>query len=920
MRQTLRHGLLAAAALLFTATASARAADYAARAQVLLAEGDPRGAAIELRNAVKLNPADAAAHEQLAKIDLWLGDAVAAEREARAARDHGYDPGPALSLLLNTYLAQGRYKDLLHDFPPGAADPAIAARVAVGRGRAEMALGQLDAAGADFAIARQLAPRSVEPLLAEEDLDVSRHQLAAAAQVIAAALAIDPHDREALLRKASLLLSDGDAQAAITLLGPVLNEAPSNPQVRLEMANALIGAGEDAKAAAEIKAVLAMVPGSVQGLYLRALLLARTGQDHQASLLLERLSPMMSRVPEIYLLQAEVMTRLGQWAEADNAAQQFLGHFPGDPRGERLLAEIALHAGQPQQALAALRTLPAPAQHDVATLLLSARAYAATGDLTTATDDFSAAAKLSPKLAEPHLGLAAIRLALGDTAGAAREYQQALTLAPGNSAARRALIEVAIRAGQYDLAAANLAILQRTEGDAEADAVLRGQLQLAELDIDGARATYAALLKAHPDSLAGELGLARVAALDGDTKEEQGRLMAAVAKNPTDSAALAALTSFLASQGKLTDAHTVLERAHGAAPEDNAITADLASLDISMKEPGKALDLLATENIGGNPSLLGLEIQANLAAGNQLAAQDALRTLIANTPNAVEARLTLARLLTAEKAFSAARATLEDGLAQDPGNLALLQGLVGVALNEHDPAAALAEAKMLAADSAHLPAARTLVGDFYMAQHQPAAAADAYAASFTAAPSMALVIRLATALEAAGKPAAAAARLRAYLARQPEAISVALVLGSIEIQEGQLDSAARRLQGVIAAEPTNVAALNDLAWVRSQQGEADATALAERAYFLSSDPHVADTLGWILTRQKPSQTGLALLKQAHEAAPTDPAVTYHLAAALAGLGQDAAAVSLLRPIVAGTATFTEKAAAGALLQKITSHS
>jgi putative PEP-CTERM system TPR-repeat lipoprotein len=540
------------------------------------------------------------------------------------------------------------------------------------------------------------------------------------------------------------------------------------------------------------------------------------------------------------------------------------------------------------------------------------------GDLAAAESEFTSAAKLSPKLAEPHIGLAAIRLALGDTGGAIREYQAALNLAPTDAGTRRALVATAIRAGQYDLAAANLAMLGKQDAGAQVDALLRGQLQLAELDIAGARATYSALLKAHPDQVGAALGLARVAALEGNVDEEQRRLTAVLANSPANPPALASLVSLLASEGKLAEAQSVLERAHGAAPDATDVTADLASLYIHVKEPDKALDLLATA--GNAPLLLSLQANADVALGKRPAAEDALRSLLGQAPNTVGARLSLARLLTADKDYAGARAALADGLAHDPTNLALMQGLIGVALAEHGPAAGLTEAQALAADPTHLPTARTLVGDFYMARHQPAAAAKSYSAALAAAPSAALAIRLASALQAAGKPAEAAARLRSYLAAQPDAIPVTLALGGLDIQQGQLDPAAKRLQSVIAAQPTNVDALNDLAWIHEQRGQPDALQLAERAYALSGDPHVADTLGWILTRAKPSQTGLALLRQAHAAAPDDPAVTYHLAAALAGLGDDKSAASLLRPIVTGSASFSEKPAASALLQKITSHS
>ncbi|MGH7100908.1 MAG: tetratricopeptide repeat protein, partial [Acetobacteraceae bacterium] len=104
----LRPMFLAGVAAILIGIGSASAADYMSRATALLAKGEPRAAAIELRNAVKQDPGNAAAHSELAKIDLWLGNPVAAEREARAAQAHKFDPGPTLSLLMETYLAQGR--------------------------------------------------------------------------------------------------------------------------------------------------------------------------------------------------------------------------------------------------------------------------------------------------------------------------------------------------------------------------------------------------------------------------------------------------------------------------------------------------------------------------------------------------------------------------------------------------------------------------------------------------------------------------------------------------------------------------------------------------------------------------------------------------------------------------------------------
>lgn len=896
------------------------AADYVTRAESLLAKGETRAAVIELRNAIKQNPHDGAAHYQLAKLALMLGDAVAAEREARAAKDQGYDPGPSLSLLLDSYLAQGRSADLLRDFPAGNGAPDIEARIAVGRGQAELALGRLDRAGADFATASRLAPHAVYPLLAEEELRARQGRLADAEKAVAAALAIAPRSRPALLRKAGLLLATGDAKGAIAILEPLGVEAPGNPQVQLALANAYLAAGEHAKAEGVIKAALAIVPGSAEGAYLQAVLAVQSGHYDKADALLQKLAPVMSHFPQAYLLEGLTKAHRGQWAEAEDAAQRFLARFPGDPRGERLLAQVALGGNKPEEALAALAKLPPAERENPATLGLLGRAHAAAGDYAAAEREFTTAAKLAPHLAEPRVDLALVQLRLGNLPGAIDEYQKALAISPNDVAVRRSLVGAEIESGAYEQATKNLDLLKKQEGSHVENELLRGQLQLAKLDLTAAHATYAAILQAHPGTEAATLGIVRAAILAGKTAEAKQRLDAVLTKNPANRGALALLTALLATEGKYSEIDAALERAYGAAPNDAGITAELAGADIRRGKASKALDLITTSSVSDQPVMLGLKANAELALGKRDAAEATLRMLLARVPNDAGVRVTLAKVLVQGKDFVGARKALEDGVEQTPRDLQLLQALVGVASAEHGAAAGIAEAKTLANDPSHQPEASVLEGDTYMAQRKFSAAADAYRAVFAKNPSSALALRLASALRAAGKSDAADTTLEAYLAKQPHDVAVGLVLASSEIQAGKLDAAASRLEKIIALQPNNAVALNDLAWIRGEQHNPDALRLAERAYFLSGDSHIADTLGWILSRDKPDQTGVVLLRQAHAATPSDPTVAYHLAVALSGIGETKEAVELLKPLASGSATFKEKAAASQLLEKLDSHS
>ena len=65
------------------------------------------------------DPQNAEAHYWLGRVSLELGDPVAAEREARAARDRGFDPHQAVPLLAQALLAQQKFKDLLRELKPG---------------------------------------------------------------------------------------------------------------------------------------------------------------------------------------------------------------------------------------------------------------------------------------------------------------------------------------------------------------------------------------------------------------------------------------------------------------------------------------------------------------------------------------------------------------------------------------------------------------------------------------------------------------------------------------------------------------------------------------------------------------------------------------------------------------------------------
>src|SRR5919204_3724688 len=88
-------------------------------AEQYVAKGNLKAAEIELRNAIREAPQDPVLHARLAEIYLQLGDPVAAEREARSAREYDGKEADYLPVLADALLRQEKFTDLANLVQPG---------------------------------------------------------------------------------------------------------------------------------------------------------------------------------------------------------------------------------------------------------------------------------------------------------------------------------------------------------------------------------------------------------------------------------------------------------------------------------------------------------------------------------------------------------------------------------------------------------------------------------------------------------------------------------------------------------------------------------------------------------------------------------------------------------------------------------
>lgn len=928
----LATALALAAALLAAAPAEASVE----RARAAQERGDLRAAQIEYRNAVRASPDDPALRAALAEASLDLGDGDTAEKEARAALERGYDRAAGTALLLRAYLTLRKFEEILREFPmqEGQVPNPVAGQVAAGRALAYTALNRRDEAARAAADAVRLAPDRVEPHLAAGTVAAVSGDRAAAEAAVDRALAIAPGHADALLRKGSFQFERGELAQAADTFAAVLRQEPGNLVARLRRGEALMRRNDDAEARKEIDTVLRLSPNAPLGLYLSAMLHARAREWRPADEALQRIQSQVPNIPDGLLLLATVKRELGQLEQAEDAARRHVARRPEDPRGAKLLAMLEAQRGAADAAAGTLDRLAQRGAADAEAYDMLGRAHALMGRRQEALDAFAKAAELAPDNAGVLARLAVARLSVGDAAGAQQAAEAALARDPNQPGAREILASAALARGDLAAASAELERIGPAARGGELAGVLDGTIRLVRLDFEGAKGAFEAVLRDHPNSVRARLGLARIAALQGDAERAERLFAEVLEREPGNPEALTRLSvTALGGGPRAASSRAVLEAANTAAPGDPALAMTLGSLMIRAGEPAKAvavLDAPAFRDRRRETRHLLLLSEAHDAAGQSKEAEEAARAAMAQDPDNPLARRVVAGLLLKAKDQRAAELVLDQGLRTRPADPLLQLSLIQVVREGRGLDAALETADRLARQEAARPTSLVLRGDLLMGAERTEEAAAAYAAAYQQAPSRELAQRRAGALQRLNKPDEAVAALAAWLEREPGDAVVQAQLAQFEIAAGRIAEAERRLVQVIAARPEDAISLNNLAWLmqaRSDPATAEGRAAlararqyAERAYYLAPSAEAADTLGWILAREGEAERAVPLLRQATTAMVArqrpDPSMFYRYAVALEAAGQRDEARRVLEPVVKADVPFPERAEAERLLARL----
>lgn len=868
-------------------------------ARGFLEKNDPKAASIQLKNALQENPGIGEARFLLGRIHLDQGDIPSALKELRRASDLGYAPDQVVPLLARAMVSAGEGKALIEQFgEKKLADAAGQAQLQASLGEAYMATGALDKAEQSFreaakdAQARDRAELGLARLAAgKQDLDGSLAQ-------VEGILAHSPKYVDALLFKAALLNAKQDSAKAGEAYSAAITIEPSRAAPHFELVSLLLRERKFDEAAAKLKEMRSAVgAGNIQVVYLQAYLDFSQGRIEPAG---ESIDKVLKFAPNFLpgrLLAGAIYLRKGDTLQAQTHLGRVLEAAPRQLLARRLMVGAHLAARETDRAIEALQPLLKDYGDRADVLSLAGQVYLAKGDFTRSSEYFAKAVELNPKDATARTRLGISRLASGDSSSAFDDLEAAAAMDEDRIQADVALIMSHLRRGEIDKANEAVDRLRKKQPDNPLVSNLLGAVMLGKGDMPKAREAFEKALALKPDYLPAATNLARLDLADKKPEVARKRFESLIEKNPKLVDAYVALADLNVATGQSADeVRKVLDRGLAANPDALPLKIALVRHELRTGDPKAALATAeeAQAAAPNDPAILDILGRTQFAAARPEQAVATFGKLAELRPDTPAVLLALAQSQLATKNPSGAEQSLKKVLALKPDLLEAQRQLMVLRAQAKDEAGALAIATEIQKQRPKAAVGFLLEGDYLLSQKKFDSAASSYGRAMQLEPSAGAVVKLHSALTAAGKAADADRAVDAWLRKQPKDMTVRGYLAEVQLRKGDYAKAAQAYKGMLAIAPENALVQNNYAWAAWKAGDPKAMSYAENALKAAPDsPAILDTLAMIQLEAGQGDKAVANLKQAVEKAPKAVPIVLNLARAYAKTGKADEARSVL---------------------------
>jgi putative PEP-CTERM system TPR-repeat lipoprotein len=790
---------------------------YVKDAEQNIVQGNLKAAEIQLRNAIHEAPQDPVPHARLAQVYLSLGEALSAEREARAARDRNGNEADYLPVLADALLRQEKFADLLEMVQPGNRDPVLESKVRTALGTAATGLGDQAKAETLLGEAIKLDPSAVRPKIQLAHL-VNETKPAEADKLIDEAIAANPRSAEALQVKGEMLRIRGDQDGAMRLFDEALKIDPKNISAHLSQANVNITLGKYKAADEDIDPILKADPNNFMASYFRGLELAKQQKYAEADRIFDRISPGFATFWGGYYLQGATKFALGQHAHAEASLRKYLAHKPDNIIAARLIATAALNQQAPARAIEYLKPFAAKTQADAATLAVLGTAYMADHKTDLALQQFQKAAALDPEnpAIKTQVGLSEIDIGQSQQGLAALE--QVFGTEAGAPIAGPTLVLMELRAQRLDKAAEVAGALIKRDAKNLIYHTLLGIVRAAQKDYPGAESAFRAALEINPDLPDTTHDLAQIYVATGRADEARTLYNQLLDKNPNEVSTLLGLADIYTAQQKWPEAIDTINRARTAAPTDP--TPGLKLIDVYEKRldwsNAKTVAAELAAQFPGDANILDTEGRAQLAAGDTDGAIASFKRAYALAPNSVPILSRYVTALNDAKYFTEARGVLQEAIGRDPRNSSLKADLIRFEADINGVDAAVAKAHALAASDPENNIYDLVSAELYeKAGRRPEASAVLEKAAAAKPSDEELAIELAKLYARSGDFLKAEGVLAPRFHANPTSIALGTAMARQYFITGRVPDAKKLFADLLARQPNDVVFLLALAQIET---------------------------------------------------------------------------------------------------------
>lgn len=898
-------GTFAAVALgfAFTTAYAASADDYVASARERLAEGEPKAAIIELKNALQNDPSHLDARLLLGSLHLRNADGAAAAKELGRARDLGataeqWMPGYARAMTL-----QGEFRKMLEEVEVGGTmSGKVRAEVLALRGNAHLALGAVEEAAAEYDRALEVDTGNPMARLGKAQLLLLARKDDEALNHLNQVLAANPGHVESRLVRGDLLRRLQRLDDAEIDYSRAAKEAPNNPRAHIGLALVHV-AQRNVEAAKKDLAVLNRVAKNLPAVnYLQALVSFQEADYGRASDELQVLLRVAPSNLQAQLLYGIVSYARDEFTIADDYLTRVLASTPGNPQVIKLLGAARLKLRQPDRAVDVLARAVTDQTEDAQLLALLGTAYIQSGDNTKGSAYIERAVKIDPEQALLRTQLAVGKIATGDTAAAITQLESAVALGQDVVQADVLLVLSYLNKNEYEKAITSSVALEKRMSDSPVPFNLTGLAYLAQKKFDEARGRFNKALDIDPKFLVARMNLARLALMAGKPDDARAAFDKVLEQDPKHVGAMLGMSSLARGKGDQDSAEEWLLRANRANPTALRPILVLVEGYLRKNEGLKAVNMLSglTPEQSELPVTLRLKGMAQLQSGDYASATRTLSNLTDKSPDSIEAWFQLGRAQAAGGDITRARESFNRAIALDKEHKVPVVwiGLGELELREKQYKAALDVAERI---KKHFP--ETVYGyDIEAAAHRGTndigRSLQAANSALQIQPTARRVDAYARALAGAGKLDDAVKLLTEWLQKNPDDGGRWAKLGLIQQQIGRNDAALKAYERSLKTSEPDAILANNMAWLYLEQNDERAIDLATKAYELApSRAEIVDTYGWVLFRNGRKRDGLAALQQALIIAPRNPEIALHVAEALHDLERDSEAKPMLERIV-----------------------